>query len=78
MGTTARPFSELVKMLDRLEEALPQMVLAYPDEGDFWAAFAGEADVLEEDAGEASTYVATRIGAMLRAVGKRPPDAPQG
>ena len=39
------------ELLDELEEALPAMVAANPDQGDFWPAFADQSDVIHDNAG---------------------------
>lgn len=59
--------AELVAALDALQAALPSMIEEYPDTGDFWNAFAGQADVIE--AGDETAYVNARIDAMLVAQG---------
>jgi hypothetical protein len=51
--------------LDALQEALPTMRAQAEDEGDFWMAFAGEADHLEDCAGPHAAHVAQRIREML-------------
>lgn len=56
---------ELTQQLDALEASLPGMIKANPDPSDFWLAFAGEADVIEDAAGEQTTYVHARIDEML-------------
>ena len=56
--------SQLTAMLDDLGARLPQMVEENPDPGDFWPAFAGEADVIEDQAGEHCHMVAERLEAM--------------
>ena len=40
--------TELDKQLDALEASLPAMIAEYPDQGDFWMAFAGEADCIQD------------------------------
>lgn len=57
--------SELHAQLDHLETALPQLLADHPEEGDFWSAFAGLADVTEDAAGEHCHAVHTRIDEML-------------
>lgn len=62
--------AELDTMLDRLEARLPDIVRINPDDGDFWAEFAGEADAIEDAAGaEDCEHVARRIDAMLATAG---------
>lgn len=63
----------LVEALDELERKLPTLLQDYPDEGDFWAAWAGEADAITEglpDAKEA--YARGRIDCMLKNLGLIP------
>lgn len=55
--------------LDALEAALPQLLEDYPDRADFWNAFAGESETVEEQAGDHAEHVYARIGDMLRAAG---------
>ena len=43
--------AELAVLLDALERAMPTLVRDNPDPSDFWPAFAGEADVIEDGAG---------------------------
>lgn len=61
----ALPLAELLEKLNALEEALPGMIQAYPDPADFWPAFAGLADLIEDVAGQHSDEVAGRIEALL-------------
>ena len=64
--------SELEQALDALEARVPQLQAEFPDDGDFWCAFAGEADHIEDSANaEDCDYVSQRIDAMLSAVAKR-------
>lgn len=60
-----RSRDQLIQLLDDLEASLPAMVAAHPEEGDFWSAFAGQADVIEDQAGVHSVEVGSRIDAML-------------
>lgn len=53
--------------LDALEAAIPRLQQEYGDE--FWSAFAGQADVIEDNAGDDSSYVGARITYMLDAHG---------
>lgn len=57
------------ELLDELEEALPAMVAANPDQGDFWPAFADQSDVIHDNAGAFQELVRQRISAMLVANG---------
>ncbi|WP_329889261.1 hypothetical protein [Stenotrophomonas sepilia] len=56
---------QLTAQLDALEATLPDLLAAYPADGDFWMAFAGEADVIEEQAGDHIEHVSRRINKML-------------
>lgn len=40
--------ADLDQRLDALEASLPGMIAEYPDDGDFWMAFAGEADCIQD------------------------------
>ena len=61
---------QLTAMLDALEAKLPDLLAAYPADGDFWMAFAGEADAIEDQAGEHVGVVNRRINAMLAQHGR--------
>lgn len=50
-----------------------ELVPQYPDDADFWPAFAGLADVIEDRAGDHAQYVSERIDAMLAEAGKALP-----
>lgn len=56
---------DLATRLDALEAALPQLIADHPNPADFWPAFAGESDVIEDMAGEHCVQVSRRIAAML-------------
>jgi hypothetical protein len=58
--------------LAALEAAIPLLQSEYQEE--FWAAFAGQADVIEDNAGADAAYVETRISEMLAAHGLSGPD----
>lgn len=60
----------LAAMLDALETSLPAMIAAYRTDGEFWMAFAGEADLIEDQAGENSAQVQERIQTMLAKHGR--------
>jgi hypothetical protein len=60
----------LTAQLDELEARLPQLIADHPDHGDFWMAFAGEADAIEDQAGEHCQTVGTRLAAMLSKHGR--------
>ncbi|MBB1060440.1 hypothetical protein [Marilutibacter spongiae] len=52
----ANPYASLDDLLERcdaLEAQLPALRAEYPEEGDFWSAFAGIADEIIEDANRA-------------------------
>lgn len=51
--------------LNALETELPMLIQAHGSSGDFWAAFAGQADVIEDKAGAHHMLVAQRVSAML-------------
>ena len=55
--------------LDALQAALPQLLEDYPDRPDFWNAFAGETEVIEEQAGDHAEHVYARIRDMLQDLG---------
>ena len=59
--------AELAALLDALEQAMPAMVSDHPDPADFWPAFAGQADGIEDAAGsgEDAVYVQGRIETIL-------------
>lgn len=60
--------TELTAMLARLEAALPDMVAMHPDASDFWPAFAGVADIIEDSAGPADLrWVSDAIMALIAA-----------
>lgn len=62
---------ELEQALDALEARIPRLQAEHPDDGDFWSAFAGESDLIEDGAtGDDCLYVSQRIDAMLAAVAK--------
>jgi hypothetical protein len=63
-------FDHLTTLLDALEAKLPDLLAAYPADGDFWMAFAGEADAIEDQAGEHVGVVNQRINAMLAQHGR--------
>lgn len=61
---------QLTAMLDALEAQLPGMLAVYRTEGEFWMAFAGEADVIEDQAGKHGGMVQARIADMLAKHGR--------
>lgn len=62
--------SELDRRLADLEAQLPAMIAAYRTDGEFWMAFAGEADLIEDQAGEHAGQVSQRIANMLARHGR--------
>jgi hypothetical protein len=68
----SKTIAELDAMLATLETNLPKMINEYPDDGDFWSAFAGEADIIEDSAGEHAAHVRSRIDCMLGSAGLIP------
>jgi hypothetical protein len=62
---------DLNRRLDRLAAQLPQLIADYPDEGDFWMAFAGLAEAIEYKADEHTyPHVMQRINRMLAENGR--------
>lgn len=61
---------DLERRLDNLEAQLPTMVEDNPDPGDFWMAFASQADPIEDEAGEHTEAVMERIQEMLARHGR--------
>lgn len=57
-------------LLDALEAKLPALLATCPTEGEFWAAFVGEADRIEDQAGDRAEGVNRRINAMLARHGR--------
>lgn len=59
--------AELTTLLDALAAAMPALVRDNPDPADFWPAFAGQADVIEDcaETGGDARYVQERIDRML-------------
>ena len=70
----SRSLNELNGLLDHLEAQLPTLIADNPDDGDFWAAFAGESDVIEDSAGDHAAHVRGRIDHMLASAGLIPSD----
>jgi hypothetical protein len=67
-----KTLAELTSLLDDLENRLPQLIEQYPDDADFWMAFAGEADCITDSAGPEHAYVSGRINCMLSSQGLIP------
>ena len=65
---------DLDLLLDALVANLPQMIKDHPDDADFWPAFAGEADVIEDSSREHSEHVHSRIQCMLGSAALIPSD----
>lgn len=65
--------SQLEDLLAKLDAELPSMIRDHPDDADFWPAFAGEADVIE-DAADAADYdwAMNAIDALLVKHGRPP------
>lgn len=63
--------NEIDVRLQRLRADLPGMLADAEDEEDFWPAFAGEADVIEDGAvsAEDCRYVRSQLNRMLQQVG---------
>lgn len=61
---------ELTAQLDSLQARLPHLIEERPDDSDFWLAFAGEADAIEDQAGDHTLIVGERIAAMLAEHGR--------
>lgn len=66
----------LEAQLNALETDLPLLIQAHSSSGDFWAALAGLADVIEDNAGAHQVLVAQRISAMLTRQGIACEDEP--
>ena len=66
----AKSRSELDTILDELEAELPILSKDTEDQDDFWMAFTGLSDSIEDSAGpEDLDYVRQRINSMLNASG---------
>ena len=66
---------EVTTLLDALQSRLPAMIAAHTEsDGDFWCAFAGESDLIEDRASDPAdvAYVRQRLDSMLVAHGKNP------
>ena len=66
---TALSRETLDSQLDALAGQLPHLVASVPDPADFWPAFVGAADAIEDQAGDHSAYVRERIATMLEQAG---------
>ena len=58
------------RALDRLEKEAQRLSAEHVEEGEFWAAFAGQADCIVEKAGAADCeHVHARLDRMLNTLG---------
>lgn len=57
----ATSLAELHRQVDALEAQIPAWLEAHPDAGDFWPAFAGVADLIEDHAEHHSAEICARI-----------------
>lgn len=70
----AKSRSELDSILDELQSELPMLLKDTEDQDDFWMAFTGLSDAIEDGTGpDDLEYVRTRINSMLGASGLIPP-----
>jgi len=60
----------LNRQLDELEAGLPDLIAQCPSDADFWPAFAGQADRIEDHAGDHAPWVHARIQKMLAKHGR--------
>ena len=63
--------NEIDSRLHKLRADLPSMLADAEDESDFWPAFAGEADLIEDGAvsAEDCRYVRNQLNRMLQQAG---------
>ena len=67
------PSPTVAAALDKLEADLPKMMKDHEDEGDFWSAFAAEADLITDNvSADDSAYAHGRIDCMLKNSGLIP------
>ncbi len=66
------PIDQLHAQLSTLNSAIPQLLAEHPEPAEFWPAFAGMADVIEDGAGKLADYASEQIQAMLVAHGIEP------
>jgi len=72
MKTQAKTRADLDKMLDDLQAQVPEMLEQCPDDGDFWAEFAGHADVIDDAARhEDCEHVTKRIDVIVDSIKAR-------
>lgn len=61
--------------LAKLEQRAPVILAGNPDDGDFWSAWAGEADSIVDNAGaDDYDHVQARISCILGSLGVIPSD----
>ena len=66
----AKSRSELNTILDELQTELPILLNDTEDQDDFWMAFTGLSDAIEDSAGpDDLDYVRQRVNSMLNASG---------
>lgn len=65
---------EATERLRKLEDELPKMIEEHPEDGDFWSAFAGEADCIVDGAPDHAEFIQGRRNCMLGAAGLVPSD----
>jgi hypothetical protein len=66
----AETHEKLEEMLDGLEADMPWMMKAYPDPGDFIDAFAGQAELITDNAGpQDDAWVSREISRILTKFG---------
>jgi len=67
--------SEIEQRLQKLRTDLPSMLAEAENDDDFWPAFAGEADLIEDGAvsAEDCRYVRNQINRMLQQAGVAEP-----
>jgi hypothetical protein len=63
--------AELGRMLAALDTVMPAIIREHQDEGDFWSAFAGEADCIQDEAGDEDyDWVSEQLDEILSRHGK--------
>lgn len=65
---------EVNERTSKLEDELPGMIEKYSVDGDFWAAFAGQADEIVDEAPGFAEFVQGRRNCILGAAGMVPSD----
>jgi len=66
--------AQLKAQLDALEARIPHLLVEHPDPADFWPAFAGEADLIADNAGQLRELAEKRIQSMADNHGLRDDD----